>query len=157
MVRLLSFLSLVCLVVGTAACPPADDEVEVTVLAILASEHHADVHPKLTEFAKHVQKKQPALTGYKLDRSTGQKLKLGETRKFPLSGNEVVAVTVNKERNEKGRITLTIKPPKLDQVTYECACNKYFSMATQHFEGKDKDRAQLFVAVMAKPCTVPKK
>jgi hypothetical protein len=111
----------------------------------------------LTEFAKHVRKKQPDLTGFRLDRSTALPLKLGETKKFPLSGNEVVEVTVNKERNEKGRITLTIKPPKLDQVTYECACDKYFSIATQHYEGKDDDRAQLFIAVMAKPCAPPKK
>ena len=157
MPRLLSFVALVGLVIAVTACPPADDKVDVTVLAILASEHNKDVHPKLTEFARHVQKKQPSLTGYKLDRSTGQKLKPGETKKFPLSGTQEVEVTVNKERNENGRITLTIKPPKLDQVTYECACNKYFSMATQHYEGKDKDRAQLFIAVMAKPCNLPKK
>lgn len=157
MPRLLSFLALVGAVLAVAACPPAEDEVEVKVLAILASEHHKKVHPKLTEFAKHVGKQQPKLTGFQLDRSTALPLKLGETKKFPLSGNEVVEVTVNKERNEKGRITLTIKPPKLDQVTYECACDKYFSIATQHFEGKDDDRAQLFIAVMAKPCAPPKK
>ena len=69
----------------------------------------------------------------------------------------MVEVTVNKERNEKGRITLTIKPPKLGQVTYDCVCDKYFSIATQHHEGKGKDRAQLFIAVMAKPCAPPKK
>jgi len=61
-------------------------------------------------------------------------------------------VTVNKERNEEGKITLTIKPPKLDQITYACTCNKFFSMATQHHVGKGKDREQLFIAVMAAPC-----
>jgi hypothetical protein len=65
-------------------------------------------------------------------------------------------VTVNKERNKDGKVVLTIKPPKLDQITYECVCDKYFSMATQHFEGKGKDKEQLFIAVMAKPCG-PKK
>src|SRR5437588_3511726 len=140
MPRLLSFLALVGAVLAVAACPPADEEVEVKVLAILASDQHADVHPKLTEFARHVSKQQPKLTGFKLDRSTALPLKLGETKKFPLSGTEVVEVTVNKERNEKGRITLTIKPPKLDQVTYECACDKYFSIATQYYEGQGKER-----------------
>ena len=142
---------------AAAACPPAADEVEVKVLAILASEHHNKVDPKLTEFAKHVQQKDPTLTGFQLDRSNGDTLKLGRDEEVPLAGNEVVEVTVNKERNEKGRITLTIKPPKLNQITYACACDKYFSIATEHYEGKGKDRAQLFIAVMASPCGPPKK
>ena len=141
---------------AATACPPAD-EVEVKVLGILASEHHTDVNEKLTEFAKHVQKKQPALTGFKLDHTEVQTLRLGETKKFKTTGGQVVEVTVNKERNEKGRITLTIKPPKMGQITYECVCDKYFATATEHYEGKGKDKAQLFVAVKASPCGLPKK
>jgi hypothetical protein len=144
-------------VADAPACPPPADEVEVKVLAILASEHHTTVDPKLTEFAKQVQRKEPALTGFKLDHSSGDTLKLGQTKTFPLSGDEVVEVTVNKERNEKGRITLTIKPPKLKQITYACVCDKFFSIATEHYEGKGKDRAQLFIAVQASPCGPPKK
>src|SRR4051812_41477897 len=123
------FLAAALLLAGTAApaCPPAD-EIEVKVLAILASEHHTDVDKRLTQFAKHVQKKDPSLTGFKVDRSAEDTLKLGETKKFALTGGQVVEVTVNKERNEKGRITLTIKPPKLNQITYECVCDKYFSI-----------------------------
>ena len=64
-------------------------------------------------------------------------------------GKEVVEVTVNKERDEKGRITLTIKPPKLEPIEYECACDKFFSIATQQFVGEGKKREQLFIAVMA--------
>jgi hypothetical protein len=153
------YLSVVacCFVVGTGtACPPDDDEIEVNVLSILASENRKEVEPKLTEFAKQARKKDSSLTGFRLDRATSKKLKLGETEKFPVAGDQVVEVTINKERNEKGRIVLTIKPPKLAQITYECVCDKYFSMATQHYEGKEKDREQLFIAVMAKPC-LPKK
>jgi hypothetical protein len=139
------------------ACPPKSGEIEVKVLAILVSENHTEVHPKLTEFAKHVQKKDPNLTGFKLARTNSQSLQLGDTEKFSLVGKEVVEVTINKERNEKGRITLTIKPPKLDQITYECACDKFFTMATQHYVGKGKDRQQLFIAIMAKPCGEKKK
>jgi hypothetical protein len=138
--------------VPATACPPKSGDIEVKVLAILVSEHHSDVHPKLTEFAKHVQKKDSNLTGFRLERTNVESLELGDTKKFPLVGKEVVEVTINKERNEKGRITLTIKPPKLDQITYECACDKYFTMATQHYVGKGKDRQQLFIAIMAKPC-----
>ena len=138
------------------ACPTTD-EIEVRVLGILASEHHKEVNDKLTEFAKHVQTKQPALTGFKLDHTERQTLKLGETKKFKTTGGQVVEVTVNKDRNEKGRITLTIKPPKMGQITYECVCDKYFATATEHYEGKGRDKAQLFVAVKASPCGPPKK
>lgn len=155
--RPLSALLLALGVTSLGACPPAttNDEIEVKVLAILASEHHTKVHPKLTEFAKHVQKKDPKLTGFRLDRTTAESFKLGETKKFEMPGGDPVEVTVNKERDEKGRITLTIKAPKLEPIRYECACDKYFSVATQQFVGKGKDQEQLFVAVMAKPCKLP--
>ena len=126
------------------------------MLSILASEHHTKVDKRLTEFAKQVRKKEPKLTGFRLDRSTSMPFKLGETNKFEMPGGDVVEVTVNKERDENGRITLTITPPKLKPIVYECACDKYFSVATQQFVGKDTDREQLFVAVMAKPCKFPK-
>jgi len=156
MSRFLSVVGLFLFAAGGAACPPEDDEIEVKVLSILASELSKKVEPKLSEFAKQAQKKDASLTGFRLDRATSEKLKLGETKKFPVAGDEVVEVTINKERNEKGRIVLTIKPPKLAQITYECVCDKYFSMATQHYEGKGKDREQLFIAVMAKPCVSKK-
>jgi hypothetical protein len=150
--RLLPLSALALLAAPLPAADKAADEIDVKVLAILASEHHKDVHAKLTEFARQVRKKDPALTGFRLERSTCEGLELGATKKFPLVGKEVVEVTVNRERNEKGRITLTIKPPKLDQITYECACDKFFSVATQHYVGQGKDRQQLFIAIMAKPC-----
>jgi hypothetical protein len=135
---------------------PKADEIDITVLAILASEKHTEINPKLVEFAKLAQIKDSKLTGFRIDRTNAKKLELGQTNKFELVEDEVVEVTVNKERNEKGRITLTIKPPKLNQITYECVCDKFFAMATQHYVVKDKDRQQLFIAVMAKPCAMKK-
>jgi hypothetical protein len=157
MLRLLPVAALIAAVPTATACPPAD-EIEVKVLAILASEHHKEVDKRLSQFAKQVQKKDPSLTGFKLARTNEDTLRLGETKKFTLTGGQVVEVTVNKDRNEKGRITLTIKPPKLNQITYECVCDKYFSIATEQYEGKGKDRAQLFIAIKASPCgQAPKK
>lgn len=153
---LLALLAVLTVSVATPADPKADppkpDQVEVKVLAILASDQHKEIHPKLAEFAKQVQKKDSALTGFKLDRTTAERLELGEMKTFPLVGKEVVEVTVNKERNEKGRVMLTIKPPGLDQITYECACDRFFSVATQYYVGKGKEKQQLFIAIMAKPC-----
>jgi hypothetical protein len=158
MCRSLPALVLAVGVASLAACPPAskDDEIEVKVLTILASKNHTEVHPKLTEFARQVQKKEPSLTGFKLHRTTVVPCKLGETKKFDLPGGDSLEVTVNKERDENGKATLTIKPPKLEPIKYECTCGKFFSIATQQFVGKGKEREQLFIAVMAKPCKLPK-
>ena len=146
-------IAVVCLLVaGGGACPPTDDEIEIKVLAIMVSEQKDKVDPRLAQFAKQVQKKDPTLTGFRLQRSGRDNLKLGDTQKFDLVGKEVVEVTVNKERNKAGKVVLTIKPPKLDQITYECVCDKYFSIATEHYEGNGKDRAQLFIAIKASPC-----
>lgn len=157
MTRLLLLGILLAPVAGVTAGPPAEEKIEVKVLAILVSKHHTKVDDKLAQFAEQVQKQDPSRTGFKLERSNARSVKLGETQPFDLCGKQVVEVTVNKERNENGRITLTVKPPKLTPITYECACGKYFSMATQHFEGKGKDRAQLFIAIMARPCGASKK
>ncbi len=138
---------------AAAGDPPATpNTIQVTVLAIMVSEGHKDINPKLADFAKHVRKKDPKLTGFRLERTTDLKLKLGQTEKVPLIDEQVVEVTVNKERNEDGRITLTIKPPKQNQITYACVCNKFFSMATPYTIGKGKSREQLFIAIMASPC-----
>jgi hypothetical protein len=156
--RLLPAAPLFALATTLSACQPAGDDIEVMVLAILASEHHKAVDPRLAEFAKQVQRKDAALTGFKIDWTGTQHFKLGETKTFKLTtGNQTVDVTVDKERDEKGRITLTIKPPKMKDVKYECACDKFFPIATDHYEGKGKDKARLFIAVMAKPCKPAKK
>ena len=147
------FAAALSLVVASAgACPPADEKVKVHVLAILASEHHTKVDPRLTEFARHVRKKDKSLTGFNLDRTTEDRLKLGESKEFPLVGTETVEVMVNPNKTDAGRIVLTITPPKMGPITYECECNVFFPIATHHHVGKGKDEQRLFIAVMAKPC-----
>jgi hypothetical protein len=155
MARYLPVLVLLLGVTSLGAGPPEDQKVQVKVLAILASEHHKEVSPKLAEFARHVQKKDKALTGFKLDRTTDLPMKLGETKEFPLVGKEVVEIKVNPDKTEEGRIILTITPPKMGPITYACACDVYFPIATHHYVGKGKDKERLFIAIMAKPC-VPK-
>jgi hypothetical protein len=132
------------------------DKIEVRVLTILASEHHAEVHKKLTNFAEEIQKTDKALTGFRLNKTDVRSIPLGETTKFELAGGEVLEVTPNKPKDENGRITLTVKPPKLTPVTYECVCEKFVALATQQRIGKDKEEERLFLAVSAKPCALKK-
>ena len=136
---------------------PKPEKIEVYVLAILASEHHGKVDDKLTKFAEEIKKTDKKLTGFKLDKTYTRSIPLGETSKFEVPGGEVVEVTPNKPKDENGRITLTVKPPKLTPVTYECVCGKFVALATQHHVGEKEKRAQLFVAVSAKPCGLMKK
>lgn len=152
-----TFVSALAFAAAVSACEPKKaEQIDVSVLAILVSEHHEEVHPKLKGFAQQVQAKDKTLKGFRLERTSAEKLLLGETHTFDLVGDQKVEVTVNKERNKDGRIVLTIKPPKLKQITYECVCDKYFGMATQYYVGKGKDRQQLFIAVMGKPCGAKK-
>ncbi|WP_020474820.1 hypothetical protein [Zavarzinella formosa] len=132
----------------------ADETVKVTVIAILASDKHKEVDKRLTAFAEEVQKKNPSLTGFKFAYTTTDKLTLGVTKTFPLVENETVEVTANLSKIDEGKITITLKPPKIGQITYNCVCERYFSMATQHFT---KDKEQLFIAVTGKPCPGPEK
>ena len=132
----------------------AEETVKVTVIAILASDKHKEVDKRLTAFAEEVQKKHPSLTGFRVAHSTTEKLTLGVTKNFPLTDGESLDLTANASQTEAGKITITLKPPKLDQITYNCVCERYFSMATQHFT---KDREQLFIAVTGKPCAGPEK
>jgi hypothetical protein len=46
-------------------------------------------------------------------------------------------------------MTMTVKPPKLDEITYACACGKFFPIITNHLT---PDNERLIIAVMAKPC-----
>jgi hypothetical protein len=132
------------------------EKIEVCVLSILASEHNAVVHPKLTRFAEEMRKTEKKLTGFKLNKTDLRSIPLGETTKFELPGGGVLEVTPNKPKDENGRITLTVKPPKLTAVTYECVCGKFVALATQQYIGEGKEQEQLFIAMSAKPCGLKK-
>jgi len=158
--RLRSLLCCLAAVAGPAAARAEDpkeaakESVKVTVKGILASETKNFIDPRLAEFAKEVQKKNPKLTGFRFANSGSEKLALGVTQTFPLADKETLDVTANASLTAEGKITITIKPPMLDQITYTCVCERYFSMATQYFT---KDKERLFIAVTAKPCPGPEK
>lgn len=158
--RLRSLLCCLAAVAGPAATRAEDpkeaakESVQVTVKGILASETKNFIDPRLADFAKEVQKKNPKLTGFRFADSGTANLALGVTRTFKLADKETLDVTANASLTAEGKITITVKPPMLDQVTYTCVCERYFSMATQYF---NKDKERLFIGVTAKPCPGPDK
>lgn len=128
--------------------------VKVTVISILASDKHTEVDKRLATFAPEVQKKNPNLTGFRVDHTASVFLELGVTKTVELSDGQKMDVTANASQTEKNKVTITVKPPKLDQITYNCVCDRYFSMATQHFT---KNKEQLFIAVTGKIVEDPEK
>jgi hypothetical protein len=75
---------------------------------------------------------------------------VGDSHQFDLVDNEQLKVTVTRPKDANGRICLTIRPPGVENVTYGCACDKFFPVVTPH---RTKAGEVLIVAVMAKPCT----
>lgn len=152
-----ALLVMMALSTGWAQDKP-DPNVEVRVLAILASESNKNVDKRLTNFASEVQKTAPHLTGFRIHHTVAESVPLGQTKKVDLNMLKlVVEVTPNLPKDENGRITLTVQPPGLTAMTYECVCGKYVVTATQQFKGEGKDREQLFIAIMASPCSGKKK
>ncbi|HEV3384722.1 MAG TPA: hypothetical protein VG097_07895 [Gemmata sp.] len=133
---------------------PADDPVRVTVVIVLATSNNAMIDPKLTDLAKEVQKREPKLTGFQLSESMGKSIPIGESHTFELMEKQELQVKVEKQKDANGHISLTIKPPGLEKITYGCVCGKFFPVVTPH---QTKTGEVLIIAVMAKPCTAGKK
>jgi hypothetical protein len=147
---------LLTLAVATFSALPAraEESVEVTVVAIVASERSTDIHPKLKTVAREVQKVDPKLTGFRLARATRRRVAVGVKESFPLIDCKDAAVTVRKSCGKDGRVELTVKPPLVGEITYTTCCEKYFPIVTR-YQTEDKDR--LIVAIMVEPCKNKKK
>ncbi len=133
--------------VGRAAA--ADAPVRVTVVVVLATTTDAVVDEKLADLAKEVRKRNPALSGFKLAACVGKSIPVGESAEFELVEKAVLKVKVERPKDADGRISLTVKPPGTGEVTYACACDKFFPVVTPY---KTAGGETLIVAVMAKPC-----
>jgi len=103
---------------------PKTEPIQVVVLVILATDQNSEVSERLKEIAAEIRKKDPQLTGFSLQ------------------------TTLNKT-DDAGRMTITVKPPKLDEITYTCTCGKFFPIITNHYT---IDKQRVIIAVMAKPC-----
>jgi hypothetical protein len=133
---------------------PAEDTVKVTVVVVLATGDNAKVDPKLADLAKEVQKRDPKLTGFKLVVTEAKSIPVGESYTFDLTDKQTLKVKVERPKDDNGRVSLKIKPPGLENITYGCTCDKFFPVVTPH---KTKAGEVLIVAVMAKPCAAGKK
>jgi len=155
--RAFGLLALVCgLTLPTMLCaddPKKDKEkdtpVRVTVVAILASTENKAVDKKLTDLATEMTKRYPDLIGFKLNETLQKSIPIGESFTFDLLEKQTLKVTIDKSKDQNGRVTMTVSPSSGDEVSYNCTCDKFFPLLTGY---KTKDGRKLVVAVGAKPC-----
>src|SRR5437870_13559040 len=92
---------------AVAACP--EEKVQVTVLAVLATDKNQDVDPLLVGLAETVRKKHPGLTGFRLAKTNRRSLQVGKEYKIPLVDKEAVTVTVDRGADKNNRVELTVQ------------------------------------------------
>lgn len=126
-----------------------DEPVKVTVVSVLATTKNRTVDPKLIDLAKEVQKRDPSLTGFRVHSSEAKSIPVGKSAVFKLVEKQELKVKVERPKDENGRVSLTIAPPEVGEITYACTCDRFFPVVTPYRTVKGET---LIVIVMAKPC-----
>jgi hypothetical protein len=133
------------------ADPPAPgDNIRITIVPILASDKHRDVDPKLKEIAREVQKREAALTGFRLGPPRCKPVAIGQKENFKLTGDDdgpSADVTVLQKDDTQQRIRLAVKAPQVGEITYSTSYEKYFPILTRVIT---KDGQRLILAIMVK-------
>lgn len=116
-----------------AAAPPKDekkDTIEVSVIAILATDRDSKIDPKLACIARQVRKTRKELTGFQLATMTRQSLPLGGKHVFKLVDARKVGVTVQRGPDKKHRVQVKVAPPGMGEITYDTCCGKFLPIIT---------------------------
>jgi hypothetical protein len=131
-------------------CPPTKGEsIQIVVLVILGTDKNEIVHERLPEIAAEIRKKDPQLTGFDLHKTFNKAIRLGENVDLELIGEAKAQLIINEKTDDEGRLTVTVKLPKLEEITYACTCGKFFPIITNQYTS---DKRRVIIAVMAKPC-----
>jgi hypothetical protein len=137
------------LLFAPACGPAAPESVQVFIIVILATDKDDLVSERIREIAEEAKKKDKSLTGFALYGTSRKSVRMGDSTQFKLVGKAKAEVTVNAKTDNEGRVTLTIKPPTLDELTYSCTCGKFLPILTDYYT---PDQKRLIIAVMARPC-----
>jgi hypothetical protein len=136
-----------------AAAPPKEEEketVQVSVIAILATERNDKIDPKLECIAREVCKTNKKLTGFHLATMTCNKsLATGVKETFDVVADQKVGVTVKRCADEKNRVQVKVVPPQMGEITYDTCCGKFLPIITP-FRTANNDL--LIIAVRVQPC-----
>jgi hypothetical protein len=126
-----------------------DNNIKVTIVAVLASSRHQRIDPRLKELAVELKKKNPKWTGFEVERTLCESIKIGAKATVKIMDDYRVTVTIKGRDPDTGCVSFIVKPDTLDEFAYTCCCHKFFPVITR-YDTKDKDR--LVIAFMAKPC-----
>jgi hypothetical protein len=148
--RVCALVVLTAALVGLAgAAPSRAEDVQVTIVAITASDRNQNVNPKLKEIASEVKKRDASLTGYKLERTTSKAVNVGQKESFALVDGATADITVLQKDDSRQRVRLALKAPLVGEITYSTCYDKFFPVVTRYLTTNDRER--LIVAVMVKP------
>ena len=125
-----------------------DKTFKVVVAAILASEKSDYVDEKLKCLPKEVQKTEPKLKGFKLERHSHTTLALNQSYAFPLVEDQVLRLSIEKLPGSKNMIALRIKPPQMEEIFYkQRSCEGFFPIITPYLT---KNNERLIIAIKVK-------
>ncbi len=139
------------LLLGNVARAAAGDEVQVAVVAILATSDakNPKVDAGLENIARRVQKKYPGLTRFHMAQMTSQGVTVGRAETFKLVDDQSARVVVEQAADQNDHVRLTVTPPELRAITYTTCCGKYLPIVTPYHTKKQE---QLIMAIMVSPC-----
>ncbi len=138
--------------VQVAAEPPTvppQDEIKVSVVAILAHNRDKIVDPRLKCLADEITKAVPQFTGFQMGKMTCKAVAVGVREKFELVDEEVAFLTVLHTDKKEKLIQIKLTPPQMGDVTYETTCGGFFTIITKY---RTKNKEWLIVAVRVRPC-----
>lgn len=125
-------------------------EVQVSVVAILASESNEQVDPRLESIAKEIQKIHPMMKGFRLAKMTCKTIPLKGAESFELVADQTASITVQKVSEKDNKVQLKVTPPTLGEITYTTTCGKFFPIVTRY---QTTGKESLIIAVRVQPCS----
>jgi hypothetical protein len=135
------------LATGTPA--RAADDVHISVVSVLATTKNDKVDDRVECIAEQMKKRDPKLTGFKVDRMVCKDVTVGDKDCFEVIDGQKVCVTVEKKCDKDGRVCLKVEPPTLGAITYTTCCDKFLPLVTRY---KTKDGDVLIIAVRVRTC-----
>jgi len=135
---------------AAAAPPPAgDDEIRVSVVAVLATTQNDKVDSRLECIAREVKKAEPTLTGFAVGKISCSEVEVGDRQDFRLVDDQTIGITVESRCDKDGRVRLKVTPPTVGEITYTTSCGKFFPIVTRY---RTKKGDLLIVAIRVQPC-----
>lgn len=129
---------------------PAEEEISVTTLVMIATEKNAVVEEKLKSISESIRVKEPKLTGLTLAHTYHQNIKIGASKEIDLGDDKKFTITLI-QKKDSDKVTLRLRPPVGGEISYTCSCGAYVPVCTG-LTNANGDR--IIVAVMAKPCII---